>query len=128
LRASLAGIPVGRAMVTKLVSLPAGASLARAVEIALAGFQHDFPVVDEGGRLVGLTSRVALARGLAAGGTQAVVADVMRTDPPTVEPDEPLDQAVARLDEGPIVVIREDRPIGMLTPEAASGLALLRGQ
>ena len=90
-------------------------------------FQHDFPVVDEGGRLVGLTSRVALARGLAAGGTQAVVADVMRTDPPTVEPDEPLDQAVARLDEGPIVVIREDRPIGMLTPEAASGLALLRG-
>jgi Zn-dependent protease/CBS domain-containing protein len=127
LRAALAGIPIGRVMIADFETLSPVDPLARAAERTLAGFQHDFPVVDEG-RLVGALSHADLARGLARLGPDAAVGDVMQRRVSVADPAEMLDAALARL-EGPdgggvIVVVRDGQVIGLLTPEAIGELLL----
>jgi hypothetical protein len=56
LRSALDSIPVNRAMVTQFETLAPGDTLQRAMEHVLAGFQHDFPVV-EADRVVGVLTR-----------------------------------------------------------------------
>ena len=55
-RSALDGIPVARVMITDFRTLRPDEPLARAVEYARAGFQQDFPVVEDG-RLVGVLTR-----------------------------------------------------------------------
>src|SRR3989441_7819706 len=49
--------PVSEAMMTRLLSLPQHATLDDAVEALLRTSQHEFPVVDEADRLLGLLTR-----------------------------------------------------------------------
>ena len=66
MRSALGGIPVMRAMITDFRTLRPDDPLARAVEYVQAGFQQDFPVVEDG-RLVGVLRRNDLTAAL--GGT-----------------------------------------------------------
>ena len=64
MRAVLGDIPVARAMVTDFRTLSPIDSLAKAVSYAAAGFQQDFPVVDDRERLVGMLTRGDVAAAL----------------------------------------------------------------
>src|SRR6185437_9648888 len=55
-RSALAGIPVMRVMITDFRSLRPEDPLSRAVGFVLAGFQQDFPIVEED-RVVGVLTR-----------------------------------------------------------------------
>src|SRR5437588_2592146 len=76
--------PVSSAMVREFRTLSEGASLEEAVDALLATSQHDFPVVDETGNVVGLLTRQNLISALRKNYPTLRVADVMRRDIPTV--------------------------------------------
>ena len=85
MRSALGGIPVMRAMITDFRTLRPDDPLAQAVEHVLAGFQQDFPVVEDG-RLVGVLTRNDLAAALGRHGPETRVGEVMQRDFVTVDP------------------------------------------
>jgi Zn-dependent protease len=119
LRALLGGIPIQNAMITDFRALEPREPLSRAVEFILAGFQHDFPVID-GKRAVGVLTRSDVVRGLAEAGKAAPVEDWMHSDFGTAEPTETLERALDRLsahEAGTIVVAKDAQVLGLVTPE-----------
>jgi CBS domain-containing protein len=128
MRAALAGIPVGRAMVREFVTVERTATLREVANKVLDGFQPDFPVVD-GGKLVGVIHQSDLLRGLTASGPDATVEAYMQTQVPTADSGEMLDRAFARLHEGEaavIPVVDDGNLVGLLTPENVSELLMIR--
>lgn len=118
-KSALGGLPVAQAMVTHFQVLSPHASLARAVELALKGFQQDFPVMDRG-HVVGVLTRAGLLKGLAGGGPDAPIEGVMDRAFPTVSLWDTLDIAFERLQScecGVAVVMQDDVPVGLVTAE-----------
>ncbi len=95
-KALLRRVPVSEAMVHQFRVLAPDEPLAAAAEVALAGFQQDFPVV-EGEQLVGVLTRANLLGSLRDGGGSRPVASVMERDFETASPWEALDVAFERL-------------------------------
>jgi CBS domain-containing protein len=119
MRSAIAGIPVMRAMVTDFQTLHPNDRLSKAVEYMLAGFQQDFPVVEDG-RLVGIVSHNDLARALAQQGTDTLISDIMRREFISVSPREMLESAFAQLQDGDshvIPVVDNGRLVGVLTTD-----------
>ncbi len=92
----LSGIPVRRAMLTDYATLAPTDTLARAIDLTMAGTQKDFPVM-KGGRLVGVLKQADMLRGLREQGERAQVDKVMQTDIPSADIDEPLEDVLERL-------------------------------
>lgn len=127
IRAALAGIPVRQAMITEFQTLAPGDPLARAVEHTLAGFQQDFPVVDEG-RLCGMLTRANLLEALARLGAHAEVREAMTRDLETATPSEPLQDAFQRIQEcgcRSLPVTRNGALVGILTLENIGELLMI---
>jgi CBS domain-containing protein len=83
----------------------------------LEGFQQDFPVVDNG-RVVGVLTRARLLEAVAKAGTNALVGQVMETTFRTADPREPVEQALAKLQEcrcHTLAVVSDHRLDGVLT-------------
>ncbi|MFO0891331.1 MAG: site-2 protease family protein [Isosphaeraceae bacterium] len=120
-RIALKDLPVRSAMITEFHVLKPTDSLGRAADLLLAGTQHDFPVIaDGGGGPRGLLTRSELMAGLARGGREAPVSDFARTEIPRVQGSSPLTDAVARLREGHgpcLEVIEGEETVGLLTLE-----------
>lgn len=119
LRSAFRGLPVSRAMLTDFSVLATGEPLARAVELTLAGSQSEFPVV-ESGRVVGLLRQADLLAGLSKGGPQAPVSEFMKREIEALDPDERLDEAFLRMQQGELrslPVVREGQLVGLVTPE-----------
>ncbi len=117
MKSSLGGIPVSRAMLTEFRTLAPEDTLARAIEMLLAGSQHDFPISD-GARVVGILTRNDLVAGLKQRGEQARVADVMRHDFEFADAAEMLDTASARLQAcncHTMPVLRGGQLVGLIT-------------
>src|SRR2546425_2913217 len=76
--------PVSSAMVREFHTLPKSATLQEAVDALLATSQHDFPVLDESGKVAGVLTRHDLIAALRKGDPGILVGDVMRRDIPTV--------------------------------------------
>jgi CBS domain-containing protein len=104
-------------------------------ETALGAARHmaenccgSVPVM-EGGRLLGLlTERDLLVRVVAAGlePARTPVREVMTADPETIGAEEPVDQAVRRMDEGGLrhlVVVDRGRVLGVLSDRDIPALA-----
>ncbi len=128
LRSALAGVPVHAAMITHFRTLAPHDALARAVDLVLEGFQQDFPVL-EGGRVVGVLTRARLVEGLARVGEGAPVASVMERAVRGVDPEEPLEEVLIRLQGdagGSLPVIRDQRLVGLLTTDNLSELLMIR--
>jgi CBS domain-containing protein len=126
LRAAIAGLPIRSAMITDFRAIGRREPLSRAVELTLAGFQHDFPVVEDR-RAVGVLTRADLVRGLSQAGNGAPVEDWMHRDFGTAEPGEMLEAALSRFGEhepSTIVVARGDEVLGIITPENIGELVL----
>jgi Zn-dependent protease len=129
LQAAIEGIPVRRAMIEDFVSVRADAELREVANHVLRGFQPDYPVVDDGGRVVGVLPQGALLTGLSTDGPSAPVGQYMRTDFKTAAPGEMLDRALARLQEGecPVLpVLDGERLVGLLTAENIGELVMIR--
>ena len=99
MRSALGSIPVMRAMITDFRALHPDDPLERAVEQVIAGFQQDFPVVEDG-RLVGVLTRNDLAAALGRFGPESRVGDVMQREFATTDSREMLQTAFGRLQDG----------------------------
>lgn len=116
---ALGGIPVSRAMLTDYQTLSPDDTLARAVELILAGAQQDFPVV-ENGNTVGILRRADLLAALAQHGQQSPVKDVMRRDFQVVDSTEMMETALRRLEDchcHTLPVEHNRRLVGLMTME-----------
>jgi len=116
-KVALAGLSVRHAMITGFRTVSPMDPLWRAVEITLAGFQQDFPVMD-GERLVGVLTHGDLLRGLAMGGANLAVHQAMRRELETANPSEALDGALTRMHQGEgraLMVLENDHVVGLLT-------------
>jgi stage IV sporulation protein FB len=99
LRAASRRVPVDRAMVRVFESLGTQATVDEATDALLRTTQHEFPIVDGGGRLRGFISRNAMITALKASGPATPVIDVMTRDVPTVRTGQSLEMAIRLMQE-----------------------------
>jgi CBS domain-containing protein len=123
-------VGVGDAMITHFETLSPQATIADAAELLLRTTQHEFPVVDGGGRLRGLLTRNAMIKALSKSGPGTPVLDVMTGDIPTVSGPSRLEAALKLLQEAgaPAVGVLDmnGRLAGYITPENVGELMLVR--
>jgi Zn-dependent protease/CBS domain-containing protein len=96
IHASLAGVLVSRAMVTRFAVAAPDAPVSAIVQLMIAGFQDELPVV-QNSKLVGLLGRDDVLKAVLAGGADTPVGSVMRTNPSTVTESDSLEVAFDRL-------------------------------
>ena len=129
-RAMSRGIPVSAAMMTQFAVLSPHAHIDEAVETLLRTSQGEFPVVDAGGRLVGLLGRDGLVRALKQLGPDARVSDAMVTNVPTIGSRHTLDEAFRLLQakSAPAVGVldAEGRLAGLITSETIGEMLMVR--
>jgi len=111
LREAARRLPVDRAMIRAFESLGPGASVGDAADALLRTTQHEFPVVDGGGRLRGFLGRGAMIAALKATGPGTPVLDVMARDGPTVRSGQSLELAIRLMQE------HQATEIGVLGPD-----------
>jgi Zn-dependent protease/CBS domain-containing protein len=118
LRRAMGGATVGQAMSQRPQVLATTAPLGHAVELTLSTTQADFPVVEPGGRVVGLLTLDDLLRGLR-DQPAATVGEAMRRQFPVARPEESVAAAQGQLGEGRVralpVVQSDGRLAGLLT-------------
>jgi Zn-dependent protease/predicted transcriptional regulator len=123
-------VSVSEAMVTHLVRLPRHATLEEAIEALLRTSQHEFPVLDDDARVLGVLTRNDLIAALRKTGVATPVVDVMRRNVPTVRPDDPFDDAFREMQESgcPALAVVDDagRFLGLITPENVGELMLVQ--
>jgi Zn-dependent protease/CBS domain-containing protein len=126
--AALEHVSLSGVMATDFKTLAPNDTLLRAAELTLNGFQHDFPVV-ENGALVGMLSQRALLRALAQQGSDTPVQDVMQRDVPTASVDDQAQSALERLGHtrsAALPVLNGRDLVGVLTAENLSEFLSLR--
>jgi CBS-domain-containing membrane protein len=119
MKSALGGIPVERAIITDFRTLSPDDPLQKAGEQVLAGFQHDFPVLQDG-RLVGVLTRSGLLTALAQKGEGSAVRHTMETTFETADPGEMLESVFVRLQNcgcHSLPVLHAGRLAGPLTME-----------
>ena len=113
----LGKLSVRQAMTGEFQTVEPNAPVSRVVDLILHSFQTDFPVVEEG-RLVGFISEFDVVGALKEYGPEVAVKQVMKTDVPTVDPEETLFQARQRMAQARLrsmPVLKEGQLEGMLT-------------
>ncbi|MDE2442367.1 MAG: CBS domain-containing protein, partial [Betaproteobacteria bacterium] len=120
---------VSDAMITLFSTLPVTSRIGDAVALLIHSTQHNIPIVDGVDKPIGLLTRARLLRALHDLGADGQVADVMRTDVPTVSDQAELDDALRLMDEEnfPAVMVADQRGhlIGMVTLENLGQMLLL---
>jgi stage IV sporulation protein FB len=115
------GMIAGDAMITRFESLSPSSVVEDAVQALIRTTQHEFPVVDGGGRLRGVLTRDDMIKALRERGPDTPVLDVMRSDIPVVEDRRNLDEALRLMQERGLPAVgitnREGRLLGLITPE-----------
>lgn len=127
-RAVLAGVPVSRLMATHFQALRPEDAIANAAAWVLRGFQHDFPVVDNG-EVVGMLAKRDLLEALAGKEPQTPVRDVMRTDFERIHPLDTVETALSRFQEcqcHALPVVHRNNLVGMITLDRIGEFLMLR--
>jgi Zn-dependent protease/CBS domain-containing protein len=132
--ATLEGVNAERVMVTDVRTLSPNDPLSHAIELTLAGFQQDFPVL-ENGTVVGVLTRGDLLRALSERGASTPVATAMHREFQVATVDEPVEEALGRLKAcncQAVPVVRGQQLVGVLTldnvGEYVAFQTALRGQ
>jgi predicted transcriptional regulator len=126
---SLSGIPVVRAMLADFRTLNENDTLARVVELVLAGSQQDFPVLNSQGYVVGMLERDAFIAALSREGTGALVSKVMRRGLPEIDSHEMLEAALVRLHESgakTLPVTHAGRFLGLISSDNITEYLMIR--
>jgi len=124
----LAGIPVSRVMATNFEKLSSTDSLSDAASMTLSGFQHDFPVVDNG-HVVGMLTRSTLLDALARSQLNSSVSEVMHVDFQPLHPRDSVETAMQRLREcecPALPVLDHDSFVGVFTPDQVGEFLTVR--
>jgi Zn-dependent protease/predicted transcriptional regulator len=119
MKSSLEGVTVDDVMMTDFRALTSNCTLARAVEHVLAGFQQDFPIV-ENNKPIGVLTRSDLLTALAHQGREASVVDAMQKNFCTARVGEPVTRALSRLNDEAcktVFVLRDGELAGVLSSE-----------
>ncbi len=119
MKSALSGIPVSHAMLTEFRTVTPADDLTAVLQLVMAGSQADFPVVEHG-QVVGIVTRADLLTAVAQRGPQSVVADIMQRQFETVDPNEMLEGAFARLEAcacHTLPVVRNGQLVGLVTAE-----------
>jgi Zn-dependent protease/CBS domain-containing protein len=128
-RAMARGVPVNAAMMTQFATLPPQEHIDHAIDTLLRTSQSEFPVVEDG-RLVGLLGRNDMIKALKEFGPQAVIADVMKRDIPTISVRGRLEDAFRLLQEKSMpavgVVDAGGRLAGLITSETIGEMLMVR--
>lgn len=123
------GMLAADAMVSRFESLRPDARVEDAVRCLLATTQHEFPVVDGAGALRGVLTRDDMIRTLKERGPDVPVLEVMRADVPLVRDRASLEAALRLMQGGGApavgVVDRDDRLVGLITPENVGELMMV---
>ncbi len=122
---------VSDAMMTNFQVLQPHAVLREAVDLLLAGSQHDFPVLSESGGILGMVTRQRLIGALVEHGPGYPVENIIEACDGYVEPPIPLDVAMAHLRSGPCSALPvmdpvSGRLVGMITAENIGEALLVR--
>lgn len=129
LRQAANGMLAGDAMITQFESLTPSSRVADAVQALIRTTQHEFPVVDGGGRLRGVLTRDAMIKALRSDGPDTPVIEVMQRDVPVVHVRDALSEALKQLQENglPAVGVADasGRLVGMITPENVGEIMML---
>ena len=129
MRNSLSGIPVTRAMLTDFKTLSPQDTLSQAVGLILAGSQHDFPVLDTNGGVIGILERDSVIKALSQRGQSVPVVDVLRRNLPSVDSHEMVETALARLQESgakTLPVVRGGQLVGLITTDNITEFLMIR--
>jgi predicted transcriptional regulator len=127
-RTLLRDVPVQDAMITRFRSLEPNDSLQRAVDELLAGWQTDFPVV-ENDTFRGMLRRSDLAEALQQQGPHVSVRELMETECHVLTHRDMLDRVMQHRDNGgcsTLPVVQEGRLVGLLTSENLGELMMVR--
>lgn len=127
-KAALWGIPVRDTMITHFHVLTPQQTLGEAVGLILAGYQTDFPVVQDH-QVVGVLPLKDTIAGLTNLGPSALVADVMRRDCLTASPYEMVETVLLRMQDRhcPIVPVTSNgQIIGIVTFDNVSEYIIIR--
>jgi CBS domain-containing protein len=126
---SVSGIPITRAMLTDFKTLSPRDTLSQVVALILAGSQHDFPVVDANGKVVGILDRDSFMLALTQHGQSAPVMNFIRRDLPEVDSHEMIEMVLMRLQESgskTLPVTHGGQLVGMITMENITEYLMIR--
>jgi Zn-dependent protease/CBS domain-containing protein len=129
MRNSISGIPVTRAMLTDFKTVSPRDTLAQVVGLLLAGSQHDFPVVDANGNVVGIVERDTFIRALSEKGQSVPVVEVMRPNVPSVDSHEMVESVLVRLQETgakTLPVMHGGQFVGLVNSENITEFLMIR--
>lgn len=125
--AMIRGFLVSDAMMRRFRTLEEEDELSVAVEQLLAGSQQEFPVM-RNERVVGLLTRRDLVEALAERGRSEQVSEVMRSDYPSVEETEPLEEVFHMMLQAglsSLPVLRDGELVGLLSSENVGELVMI---
>ena len=128
MRALTEGTPVRQAMMTRFQTLMPDNTLGDAVDELLAGSEHDFPVVDEKGQVIGLLRRRTLIQALSDRSRDTPVREVASAECFTVDAGAMLDEALTQMQQAncsTVPVVRDDALVGLLTLENVGELMMV---
>jgi Zn-dependent protease/CBS domain-containing protein len=125
------GLVARDAMLTQFRTLVANDPLSRAVSLLLHGSQHDFPVLDDNFRVVGLLLRQDLISALSqAGSTELPVSKAMRTQFESASPDEALETVFQRMQDAQLPVLpvfnQDGKLVGLITMENVAEVVMVK--
>lgn len=124
------GLPVAEAMVTHVVSLPEDSTLEQAAEALLRTSQHEFPVLNHSGQVLGVLTRDAMIGALRSSGPDSPVTGVMQRDLPSVRPDDSFEDAFRIMHECECpalpVVNSLGQLVGLVTTENVGEMMLIQ--
>jgi len=127
-RVLLRDVPVQDAMITQFRALHPEDTLQQVVDEMLAGWQTDFPIV-ENGTLLGILRRDKLTDALHERGAEAQVQDFMDTDFPRLTHRDMLDNVMQLLQNSSystLPVVQDDQLVGLITTENLGELMMVR--
>jgi Zn-dependent protease len=128
-KAGLHGIPVSHAMITDFKTVSPDDRLSVPADHIIAGFQDDFPVIEQG-RLVGVLTKTDLLKTLASNGGEGLVRDVMRREFETATPSDMLEPVFFKLQNcacHSIPVVRNSEVVGIVTMENVGEFLSIKG-
>jgi Zn-dependent protease/predicted transcriptional regulator len=121
-------IHVEDAMETRIATISRAATIGEAVETLLATSQDEFPVVDHGGKMVGLLTRAEIIEALRDGDPGAPIAPFARQDAPTIDPGASMDAALQKLhgESSLGVVDPQGVLLGLITRQSFAEIVLIK--
>lgn len=123
-------VSVSEAMMTHLLTLKEDSTLDDAIDALLKTSQHEFPVLDNDGFVLGVLTRDDMISALKNNQSNAPVVEFMRRDLPLLSLYDPLEEAYRKMQECscPALPVVDDtgRFVGLITPENVGEFFMVR--